>query len=111
MELLFHGRRNCIYTCNPAGDLRIGRIMLRSANNLAFSAIELCMGACFSARDRTFHGFYVVVVQKIATAVCSACSSFTIGGPTDLTSFTSLGVSELVREMTLVPYLIAAFEH
>src|ERR1700755_2381524 len=63
-------------------------IMLRSANNRAFSASEfLC--ALAAARATVFHGVDDVVVQKIATAVCSAVRVSLLAAPTDLTSFTS----------------------
>ena len=64
-------------------------IMLRRANNRAFSASEL-LWALAAARATVFHGVDVVVVQKIATAVCSDERVLLFAAPTDLTSFTSL---------------------
>ena len=64
-------------------------IMLRSANNRAFSVSEL-LWALAAARATVFHGVDVVVVQKIATAVCSDVRVLLFAAPTDLTSFTSL---------------------
>jgi hypothetical protein len=49
-----------------------------------------------AARATVFHGVDVVVVQKIATAVCSDVRVLLFAAPTDLTSFTSLALAELV---------------
>ena len=85
--------------------------MLRSANNRAFSASEL-LWAMAAARATVFHGVDVVVVQKIATAVCSDVRVLLFAAPTDLTSFYVSGVSRTGhRERTWYRDLIAAFEH